>query len=404
MAMDGRNNPPSPQLSSPASIALWNFSSQWFLIPQGSGILAIILHQLDYQFRGLEIISEVVWVYTIVLLALTVLIYLIRIIKYPRHVAKLLRSRVPEVSGLASISITFTTIIQMIALTITRDWGSSWGLVAFILWWINTAMAVIAVIGIPYIAIQLQSPNIECLTPSLLLPLIATLTSAAGGGVICQYGEINHRLQVPIIIVSYLEMSVGLLLAVVLDGIFLAQSSSRPREVDRYYQDMILCGPFGQGSFALQILGQAVGSGSFAQYARGTFLTAEAAAPVAFASQFLGLLLWGYGTFWWCFAVVRIIHALLAQPGGLRTSSFTMSAWALVFPWGVYTNAAVQLGKIMDAPAFKVWSTVLLLVLLIIWIANHIFTIKGLITGRILGLEHGWKFGRYGLQDDEKHV
>lgn len=62
---------------------------------------------------------------------------------------------------------------------------------------------------------------------------------------------------------------------------------------------------------------------------------------------------------------------------------------------GVYANAAVQLGKIMDSTAFKVWSTALTLMLVIIWLVNHLFTIKGLITGRILGLEHGWRAHRY---------
>lgn len=45
----------------------------------------------------------------------------------------------------------------------------------------------------------------------------------------------------------------------------------------------------------------------------------------------------------------------------------------------------------MDSPAFKVWSTALLLILLMITIANHIFTIKGLISGKLLGLKHGWR-------------
>jgi hypothetical protein len=39
----------------------------------------------------------------------------------------------------------------------------------------------------------------------------------------------------------------------------------------------------------------------------------------------------------------------------------------------------------MDSPAFKVWSTVLLLLLVIIWIVNQILTAKGLYTGKILG-------------------
>lgn len=58
---------------------------------------------------------------------------------------------------------------------------------------------------------------------------------------------------------------------------------------------------------------------------------------------------------------------------------------------GVFTNAALQLGKIMDSPAFAVVSTALLLILLVLWFAVQIFTVKGIIGGRILGLEHGWK-------------
>lgn len=63
---------------------------------------------------------------------------------------------------------------------------------------------------------------------------------------------------------------------------------------------------------------------------------------------------------------------------------------------GVFTNAAGEFGKIMDSPAFAVVSTALFLILLTMWFVVQILTIKGIITGRILGLEHGWK--RRGLQ------
>jgi tellurite resistance protein TehA-like permease len=52
---------------------------------------------------------------------------------------------------------------------------------------------------------------------------------------------------------------------------------------------------------------------------------------------------------------------------------------------GVYTNAAVELGKIMDSPALKVWSTVLVIIIVIIWLVNHVFTFKGLYSGKLLG-------------------
>jgi tellurite resistance protein TehA-like permease len=325
----GVDRPPK----SPISRALWNFSSQWFLVPQGTGIIAVILHQLDHQFRGLAIISVIAWIYTIVLLMVGVLLYLLRIFMYPRHVARALRTNMIETACLASISITFTSIIQMIALVVVRQWGPAWGIVAYTLWWINTAMAVVAVMGIPYVFVKVQPPGVKEVTPCVLLPLIAALTSAAGGGVICRYGTLSDRLQVPVIIVSYLEVGLGLALAMAFNDVFVTRlfDKSLP-PLEQIYQDMILCGPFGQGSFALQILGQVVSRGSFAGYDRGTFLTAEAAKPIGFASQFAGLLAWGYGTFWWVFAIISILHTFISQPGGIRKSHFTLSAWALVFP------------------------------------------------------------------------
>ncbi|KAJ5982329.1 hypothetical protein N7451_012429 [Penicillium sp. IBT 35674x] len=280
----------------------------------------------------------------------------------------------------------------MAAVVLVRQWGSAWGIVVYVLWWINTAMAVGSVMWIPYVYVKVQPPGLEAVAPGVLLPLISALTSAAGGGIICRYGALSDRLQIPVIVISYLEVGVGLPLAVTLSGVFVTRlfNKSFPG-VEHVYEDMILCGPFGQGSFALQALGQVVSRGSFAGYDRGTFLTAEAAKPVAFASQLAGLLSWGYGTFWWVFAITSILHTFCSQIHGHRSTPFTMSAWAVVFPWGVYTNAAVELGKIMDSPAFKVWSTALLLILLMITVVNHIFTVKGLISGKLLGLKHGWR-------------
>jgi tellurite resistance protein TehA-like permease len=65
---------------------------------------------------------------------------------------------------------------------------------------------------------------------------------------------------------------------------------------------------------------------------------------------------------------------------------------------GVYTNAAVELGKLLDAPAFNAWSTVLAVTLVIIWFVNILLTVRGVVRGKILGLSHGLS-GRY--YDDE---
>lgn len=226
-----------------------------------------------------------------------------------------------------------TTIIIMIDLNVVRVWGPGWGMAAFVLWWINTAMAVLVCIAVPYIYVKYEPPGVSNITAGTNLPLIAVLTAAAGGGVICRYGALSDRQQVPVIIVSYLMVGMGLPLALGLDTLFLTRLFDRSSPSGmQVYKDMILCGPWGQGSFALQALGQAVLRGSFAGYGKGIFLTAQAAQPVGYASIFGGLLAWGHGTFWWMFAIVSIFHAMY-NSGSVRGLSFGLPAWALVFPW-----------------------------------------------------------------------
>lgn len=198
----------------------------------------------------------------------------------------------------------------------------------------------------------------------------------------------------------------GLALAPAVDTLILYQHLHHIHpSTDKVYQDMILCGPFGQGSFALQILGEAVVKGSFAKYNRGTILTAAAAGPIGYMSEFLGLVVWGYGVFWWCLAILSICHMLGDK--GWRALGFSLSTWSMIFSMGecesasslcssnqrqgVFTNAPVEFGNIMDSPACRVVSTGLLLLLLVMWIGAQVLTVWGIITGRILGLQQGWR-------------
>ncbi|KAK3306343.1 voltage-dependent anion channel [Chaetomium strumarium] len=392
--------------TSPARLALQHFTSQWFLIPQGTGITAVILHQLDYQFRGLQIVSYVFWIMTIVLLLCMVLVYIVRCIRFPRQLAGALRHDIGELACLTSIVISFTSIIQMTSLVLVPGRGSSkgWGVAVYVLWWINAALATVGAIGVPFVFVRLYPGGIPHLSPASQLPLIAALTAAAGGGTLCQSAGLSAALQVPVIVVSYLLVGMGLPLAFALDVLFWARLLDRSLPNRQHvYQDMILCGPWGQGSFALQGLGAAVLRGSFASYARSTFITAEAAKPVGYVSIFAGLLAWGTGTFWWIFAIVSILHAA-TDHWRFRVLPFDLSTWAVVFPWGVYTNAAVQLGKLLDSAAFKVWSTALAVMLVAIWLLNMVLTIRGVVTGSLFGLEHGWRSGAAhgGKQDAER--
>ena len=170
----------------PLSRALWNFSSLWFIVPQGTGIIAVILYRLKYQFNGLKTLATIVWIYTIVQLGLFLVLYLLRTFLHPRHVLHQLRNNSAETSCLCCIAIAFTSILQMAVF----KYGDTAGLAIYILWWVNTGMDMIACMVIPFIHLKMQQSGTRHLHADMLMPFLAALTSAAGGGAICQ---LAHR-------------------------------------------------------------------------------------------------------------------------------------------------------------------------------------------------------------------
>ncbi|KAF3189560.1 hypothetical protein TWF788_010635 [Orbilia oligospora] len=384
---------PSPSSSSSSwDLALRNFSSQWFLVSQGTGVLSLVLRNLNHQFKGLGVISIIIWLYTCIIYLATLTFYLIRCYKYPKQVQSALRNDITETAALSSISITLSTIINMMCLVCVSAWGSPWGLIAYALTWINILMASVACIGIPYVFLKLEHPGVKNITPVVLLPFIAALTAAAGAGVISVFAKISPNLQIPLIIISFILIGMAAPLTLAYDALYLARLfdgySMPPRMI---YQTFVLCGPPGQTSFALQVLGTAA-TNSFGSYGKGAFIQGAAGSVVGTCCIFCALMIWGYGLFFWCYAILATIQALWGQDGGFRATKFSMSCWSVVFPWGVFTMSAIQFGKptSLDSEAWAVWSTILAIVMFIIWLSFTVCTWRGIVTGELLGVR-SWK-------------
>ncbi|OHE99902.1 hypothetical protein CORC01_04803 [Colletotrichum orchidophilum] len=379
---------PTTHESSTLRSAIRDFSSQWFLIPQGTGITATVLHQLDYRFHGLTEIAYVFWVTTTVLLLLMLCLYGARVALYPKRLLHALKHDDAELAGLSSISITFTSVVQTASLALVRGAGEPWSTVLHVLWWVSFALAATSIVFLPFVFIKVYPPGVAQLSPSTQLAVTAALTAAAAGGTICtSAAALSSARQIPIIVVSYLLIGMGLPLAFALDVLFWARllgNYEPPKE--KAFQDMILCGPWGQASYALQILGQAVVNGSggaFLTLDDATAATAAAAAavtPVGYVSIFAGLVTWGLGTYWWIFAILGVFRAFFERGWRPASIPYTLAGWAVVFPWGVYTNAALELGKIMGSRAFRLWSTCLAMMLVLIWLVNVGLTLKMLLN------------------------
>ena len=234
-----------------------------------------------------------------------------------------------------------------------------------------------ATVGIPYAYLWCIAPGIDSMPPTVILPAIAGIASAATCGVITFAADISTRAQVPMIIVGYILIGLSLPTALCLIVIFIARllnGSWPPRS--KAPLTYVIIGPLGQASYALMILGTSAaspGPGSFGTYNKGRFITENAGQIVEATSILLALMVWGYGTFWIIFALIESIHLGLFKGGGIKNMGYNVSMWSPVFPvvgclaalpryvankyvQGVYTLATLEFGKLMNAPAWDALS------------------------------------------------
>ena len=62
----------------------------------------------------------------------------------------------------------------------------------------------------------------------------------------------------------------------------------------------------------------------------------------------------------------------------------------------MFTNAGVQLGNVvLNSQAFWIWSTILTILLVMLWLAVFFATIFGVLNGKMLGLDRGWRVVYY---------
>lgn len=296
-----------------------------------------MLHQLDWQFRGLDVIAIIVWLFTIVITVIFSLIYIAKLCLFPGTVRRQLTSDVVELCCLASLSITFGAIVDMLALVCAKSWGPSWGTAAYVLSWINVGLVFPVVVGIPYVYFYREPPGVEKTPPSIVFPANAAITASATCGVVCYAGKLTAREQVPMIMVGYILLGLGLNFAFLTTGIYVVRLldggfPQRPQVLLNF----ILVGPLGQAAYAAQILGMATsspGNRSFADYNRGTFITESAGQTISVVSILSGLVLWGYGAFWLLFSLATTVHLGFFTDGGIKTTQYSLSAWSPVFPW-----------------------------------------------------------------------
>jgi len=309
-----------------------NFTPKWFVVSQASGIFAVILHQLDYHFRGLYILSTIVWVYTLVVFITSIALFSLKIWMHPKKTTSALKD-LSETTQIAAITATLATIVDMICLQCVPSFGSGWGIFAYVLWWIQTFLAFLCIIIIPYLSMSIEPPGLDSVTPSLLMPVISVLTAAAAGGVLCQHGSISINLQIPVIIVSFLLVGISFPVLIAVNSAYIIRLFQGHRLSRKdLFQNFLMCGPSGQVAYAIQALGEAALS-SFGTFSEGFFFQAQIGTILNAVCICLALICWGSGMFWVLYAIIILIEeSFNTDEKKFESIPFTLTSWAVIFP------------------------------------------------------------------------
>jgi tellurite resistance protein TehA-like permease len=115
-----------------------------------TGVLSIMCHQLPYNGHWLRVISVIFFVTNLVLFLVFSILSLLRYALYPRLFFAVLRH--PHQSlFMATFPVGLATLINMTVLVCAPEWGHGMVTLAWVLWWIDTVLALTTCFHLTYV-------------------------------------------------------------------------------------------------------------------------------------------------------------------------------------------------------------------------------------------------------------
>lgn len=348
-----------------------HFTPNWFTMNMGTGILFLSLHEsYPSALPGQGVLTRGLWLFDMVLYLVFAILLLSRFVLFPDALGRLLRHPVQSMF-LGAIPMGLVPILDGWLLFGEPVLGHAAVSLAQTLWWMDAFLAVLFGWLVPYFMFTRQEHLLERMTAVWLLPIVSAEVTAAAGGLLARH--LPPPAAEVIVTTSYVlwALSVPLALTIVVI-LFLRLVLHKLPHRDMAVSSWLVLGPLGTGSLGLLLLG--------------------VAAPAAFAGTPLaplgslaygvgvigGLMLWGYGLWWWVMAWVLTLRYMRE---GLP---FNMGWWGFTFPLGVYAAATLQLAHETGFVAFGVFGALLVVQLAGFWTV---------VTARTFhGMWHGYLF------------
>lgn len=361
-----------------------DFSPFWFTWCMNSGILALLLQQCPYQFNGVGILGIIFYVLDLTLFVIFSLIFIVRFLLFGKEAYNEVISQPPEMMFCACWPIAWMTLTSLTGLV---DSNAHWGhhpftLLAYVMWWICVVWSLSVTVWVFGKLIQKnQLAKQRMPTLIILAPVSASTVAVTGGLIVSKSYEMSPRLGVPVIIVSFIMLGIGVLLGFMLSTYLfydlLIKGWPPQAQIASVF---IFIGPMGQSAAGLQQLGLAARVyRQFAGYDKGTFLTEQAAVPLEAACVLIALLLTGLGIVWVIFSIFGMIEKAIK-----RELKWAPTWNSIIFPTGTLTTSTSLFAIEMDSAAWRVITSILIITLAITYFVNLTFTIIKISKGELL--------------------
>ncbi|POR40435.1 TDT family transporter [Methylobacterium sp. V23] len=346
------------------------FTPNWFTVVMGTGVVALALDRLPATHAVLAPIATGLWLASIALFAACCALYTARWIFFFDEARRIF--------GHATVSMFFGAVPMALATLLNGllifgpdRIGSVAATIAFGLWWLDVALAVICAVAIPYLMFTRQEHHIDQMTAVWLLPVVAAEVAAVSGGLLAPTVA-DAGVQLAVIVTSFILWGVSVPLALSILAILvlrMALHNLPPREMAA--SSWLSLGPLGTGALGLLVLGQA----------GGPILAAQGFGGAQDSLRIMGLIsaliLWGYGAWWFLLSFAVTLRYLR---GGVP---FNLGWWGYIFPLGVYALATLRLGEVTGLSGFAWLGAGLVGLLVLLWLVVAGRTLQGAYRGEL---------------------
>ncbi|KAE8352608.1 voltage-dependent anion channel [Aspergillus coremiiformis] len=330
---------------------LRELSPLWFSVALGTGMTAMLLHQLPYNASAIRWIAIALFAFNIFLFCFLLVLSVLRFILYP-FLLRIVLLHNAQVFSLPLIPMSFATLINLTVWICTPVWGPWVTILAWVLWWIDATlsfvMCSILIFGILWTH-DMRSAN---MTTTWLLPFLAPIVAASSGGLVAEALDQDSQV-IPTLITAFVLWSVGFLPAMALIILYAHRLLEYKMPSRQQVMSLVLpVGPFGLGSLGIQSHNGIHGI---------SLLTA--------------IPFWACGLWWLVFAITSAIRA--------RTT-FNLEWWSTTFPTGALALATVQIGRDLASDFMKILGMVLSAGSILLWLVCFLGTVRMMVNKSIL--------------------